>query len=100
MTNPDDHLTGPWKAVLAYESYAIDSLDKVDPEDEVSISIRRDSALPSDDGTLPGTYNSGDIIELWDGLYVEDGNPSTEAPARWAQAQAMAAGLNAAGAVA
>jgi hypothetical protein len=97
MTDTTDHLRGPWRAILADEcGDVVDSLDGFEPDDEVTITIRRGSALPDEDGELPGTYRSGDIIELWDGLYVEDGDPSTDAPARWAQAQAMAAGLNAA----
>lgn len=96
-----DHLRGPWQAVLADNyGYAMDGLDGLNPDDEVSISIRRGSALPvfrdDDEPRLPGTCKSGDVIELWNHLYVEDGDPSTDAPARWAQAQAMAAGLNAA----
>jgi hypothetical protein len=101
MTNTTDHLREPWKAVLADEDGDIlDGLDGLDPDNEVSISIRRGTALPDERGALPGTYKSGDIIELWDFLYVEDGDPSTDAPARWAQAQAMAAGLNSAEAAA
>src|ERR1051325_2811537 len=93
-----NHLTGPWTAVMSIDGEILDrtqTFDTLAPDDEVEISIRRGSALPDHDGYLPGSYASGDIIELWDGLYVEDGDPSTDAPARWAQAQAMAAGLNA-----
>lgn len=99
MTN-SDFLRGPWQAVLSVGGEILDrtqTFDTLAPDDEVEISIRRGSALPDEDGYLPGTCRSGDLIVLWDDLYVEDGDPSTDAPARWAQAQAMAAGLNAVG---
>lgn len=95
-----DALRGPWQAVLIDgDGYVIDNMSDLHPHQEVSISIRRWSALPTGpvgEQRLPGTCRSGDVIELWDYLYVEDGDPSTDAPARWAQAQAMAAGLNSA----
>lgn len=92
-----DTLRGPWHAVLTTDDgFVIDNLDGLNPDDEVSISIRRGTSLPDEDGHAPGGGFSGDMIELWEHLYVEDGDPSTDAPARWAQAQAMAAGLNAA----
>lgn len=99
MSEISEHLRGPWKAILAQGAEVLegpDPLGDLDPSDEVDISIRRGSALPDSDGFLNGTYASGDIIELWDDLYVEDGDPSTDADARWLQAQAMADGLNAA----
>jgi hypothetical protein len=99
MTN-SDYLRGPWLAVLSMGGEILDrtqTFDTLNPGDGVEISIRRGTALPDEDGYLPGTCKSGDVIELWQDLYVEDGDPSTDAPARWAQAQAMAAGLNAAG---
>lgn len=95
-----EHLRGPWQAILSQAGDVLDGTDPLgdlNPDDEVDISIRRGSALPDEDGSLPGSYRSGDAIELWDDMYVEDGDPSTDADARWAQAQAMAAGLNAAG---
>lgn len=94
-------LRGPWQAVLTDDyGFVLDNLDDSSPEDEVRISIRRGSALPTErhgNLRLPGTCMSGDVIKLWDNLYVEDGDPSTDAAARWTQAQAMAAGLNVAG---
>lgn len=91
-------LRGPWRAILAQTGDVVpdDELGALDASDEVDISIRRGSALPDDEGRLPGTCYSADVIELWEDLYVEDGDPGTSADARWAQAQAMAAGLNAA----
>ncbi|WP_250029697.1 hypothetical protein [Paractinoplanes maris] len=98
-----NHLSGPWRAVLVADEdgngrFEVENFDYMTGSDEVDISIRRGTALPDVDGNLPVSYRSGDIIELWEGLYVEDGDPSTDGPARWAQAQAMAAGLNAASA--
>ncbi|RKR92633.1 hypothetical protein BDK92_7075 [Micromonospora pisi] len=107
-TEPDinEHLRGPWRAILTdTDGFVLDDLTDLTDEDEVNISIRRGTALPSGpDSTedermnlrLPNPCYAGDIIRLWDSLYVEDGDPSTDAPARWAQAQAMADGLNAA----
>ncbi|MEU8158157.1 hypothetical protein AB0B94_31265 [Micromonospora sp. NPDC048986] len=105
MPAAGEHLRGPWRAIVADDhGFILDSLDDLNGDDEVKISIRRGSALPTagddsddDDERLPGSCSSGDLIELWDHLYVEDGDPSTDAPARWVQAQAMADGLNAAG---
>ncbi|MEU5946274.1 hypothetical protein ABZ793_12015 [Micromonospora sp. NPDC047465] len=100
-SNTADALRGPWQACLTDDyGFVLDNLDDSDPADEVRISIRRGSALPKDrhgNLRLPGTCLSGDVIDLWDGIYVEDGDLSTDAAARWAQAQAMADGLNAAG---
>lgn len=93
------HRAAPWKAVLAQGAEILegpDPLGGLDPGAEVDISIRRASALPDADGFLPGSYATGDAIDLWQDIYVEDGDPSTDADARWAQAQAMADGLNAA----
>ncbi len=98
-----DHPRGPWQAVLSYrgESYPDMRTARIelDRRGEVDISVRRGTALPheDDDGYLPDGYNSGDVAYQLDGVYFSDGDPSTDAEARWAQAQAMAAGLNAAG---
>lgn len=99
MTAPDvtAALRGPWQAVLTCSNnyaQAIASLDEVGPDDEVNISIRRATARPDRSGFLPAVPDPDDVIELWDDLMVED----EDAPARWPQAQAMAAGLNAAAA--
>jgi hypothetical protein len=99
QTAPDtttaNALRGPWTAVLSTRGDIVDDLTELLPDAEVDISIRRGSARPDDDGYLSGTCYSGDVIRLWENLYVEDGDPSTDAAARWVQAQAMAAGLNA-----
>lgn len=108
-----DALCGPWQAVLAdrhgfvYNSVT-DAVENVeDPYEEVTVTVVRGTALPTDrDGTtgcrlrLPRSYNSGDVAyEIDDVCLVDADDPSVEAEARWVQAQAMAAGLNAAGAV-
>lgn len=87
----NDHLTGPWMAVLSdSDGYTADSFADIEG-DEVHISIRCGTALPDEEGKLPGTYNSDDLIEVFED-YIEEG-----ARSRWVQAQAMAAGLNTAG---
>lgn len=99
MPEINEHLRGPWKAILSQHGDVLegpDPLGGLDVGDEVDISIRRGSALPDEFGSLPGTCFTGDVIDLWDDLYVEDGDDSTSADARWSQAQAMADGLNAA----
>ncbi|WP_433731087.1 hypothetical protein ACQP2Y_21785 [Actinoplanes sp. CA-051413] len=90
----NDYLTGPWTAFLSEpDGYVIDSLADAE-SGEVEISIRRGTALPDDEGHLPGSYRGDDLIEIFED-YIEEG-----AVARWAQAQAMASGLNAAAEVA
>lgn len=101
MVEIREHLRGPWKAFMSQGAWVYDGDDPFggfDNGDTVDISIRRASALPVADGHLPGTCRSGDLIELWEGLYFEDedDDPTTTAGARWAQARAMADGLNAA----
>ena len=96
------HLTAPWRAVLADDlGFVLVGLDHLDPGcGEVTISIRRASALPiardAEESELPASARPGDVIALWDHVDVDGGDPSTDAAARWAQAQAMADGLNAA----
>lgn len=101
MTN-SDYLRGPWTAVISNAGDAYDSvrtaLIELGMDGEVDISVRRGTAAP-DDGYLPGSYASGDVAyELNDVYLSADGDASVAAEARFAQAQAMAAGLNAAGA--
>lgn len=100
-------LTGPWLAVVAdrygfvYDSVA-DAKDSAE-DDEVKISVVRGTAMPNDrNGTtgvllrLPGSHDSGDVAYELDDVYLDDEDESVAADARYAQAQAMAAGLNAA----
>jgi hypothetical protein len=102
------HLAGPWQAVLAesdgfvYDSVA-DALENAeDPEGEFTVTVVRGSAMPNDRSgcrlRLPGSFLSGDKAYELDDVYLDgDGDESVSAVARFAQAQAMAAGLNAAG---
>lgn len=109
MTNPD-FLRGPWVAVLAdplgfvYDSPQDARENADDPTDDFRIRIVRDSALPNDRSgdrlRLPSSYHEGDIAhDLYDVWLVDADEESVGAEARRAQAQAMAAGLNAAGQV-
>lgn len=100
-----DHLRGPWSAVLSCDGYCYntvaEALADLDPDDEMTISVRRGSALPhggpnDPDPVLPGTYASGDCIFEIDVYLGGDGDLSTGCAARYAQAEAMAEGLNAA----
>jgi hypothetical protein len=96
-----DHLRGPWQAVISARGDAYDgvrtALIELGEEGEVDISVRRGSAAP-DDGCLPGSYHTGDVAYELEYVYLVDpDDPSVGAEARFAQAQAMAAGLNAAG---
>lgn len=92
-------LDGPWLAYLSdADGFVIASPvdadnDGAEPED-LRIQVVRRSALPAEDvGDLrmPGTWASPDRIVEWD-----DFDDWDEVKARWVQAQAMAAGLNAA----
>jgi hypothetical protein len=101
MTAPNaEHLRGPWQAVIACAGDAYDSVRtariELGMDGEVDISVRRGSAAP-DDGWLPGIHQTGDVAyELEYVPLTPDGDESVAAEARFAQAQAMAAGLNAA----
>jgi hypothetical protein len=100
-------LAGPWLAVLADRwGYVYDSVDDAranveDPDDEVKVTVVRGTAVPNDrDGLrlrLPGSCHSGDVAYELDDVYLDDpDDPSIGAEVRLEQAQAMAAGLNAA----
>ncbi len=105
MTDQQTALTGPWTAVLAdrhgfvYATFAL-ALDDLgaDHDEEMEISVRRGSAAPVEQhGNLrnPGSYSSGDLAyELDDVWLVDPDDPSIGAEARYAQAVAMATGLN------
>lgn len=104
----NDFLRGPWLAVLAdCDGFVFESIDEAredaDESEEFRVSVIRGTAMPSerldedDTPRLPGSHNSGDQVFELDGLYLDgDGDLSVSAEARYAQAQAMAAGLNAA----
>lgn len=103
-----EHLKGPWIAVLAdrygfvYESLA-DALENAeDPEFETfEISVRRGTAAVIKPAgvrsRLPGSYSCGDLAYEIDDVYLNDDDDSVGGEARYEQAKAMAAGLNAAG---
>lgn len=102
------HLAGPWQAVLATrDGFVLDSIEEAiedfGEDEEVRITIVRDTAVPTDrNGTtgdvlrLPGSYKSGDMIFELEAYLTDPDDESMGAAARWAQAQAMCAGLNAA----
>lgn len=93
-----DTLRGPWKALIVHEGWVETDFTELDPEDEVDIAIVRDTALPDNEGKMPGTRKSGDVAFESEDIYVDgEGDPTTAAPAVYARARAMAAGLNAAG---
>lgn len=85
---------GPWKALIVRESWVEDNFSDLAAEDEVDIVIVRGSALPDDEGHMPGTYKSDDVAFEAEDIYV-DGDGGIDAPTVYARAQVMAAGLNA-----
>lgn len=94
---------GPWLAVLAdragdvYPTYAM-AADILLPESEMTISIVRATAMPvgeDDSFRLPEQHNTGDLISQTDAYLIDDEDDSVGAEAKYAQALAMAAGLNA-----
>ncbi|MEU4640870.1 hypothetical protein [Micromonospora sp. NPDC023814] len=100
-------LRGPWLAVLAdrtgavYPTYA-EAAKVLFDDTEMTIQVVRDSAEPVDDEDaegmrLPQQYFAGDLIFEIDAFLVDEEDPALGAKARYAQAQAMADGLNAAG---
>lgn len=101
----NQNTSSPWVAYLAsldgfvYQSVD-DAADDLGNEEEVRIGVARGSAAPKErDGglRLPGTYRAGDQAFEFE-TYTDDGygDESQSAATRYAQAQAMAAGLNAA----
>lgn len=97
MSDVSEHLRGPWVAVLS-ERYGTvyDSVEDADEGEELEVSVVRGSAAPRA-GQMPGSYQSGDVALCWEDLSVDgDADSSTGAAARFEQAKAMAAGLNAA----
>lgn len=106
-----NHLAGPWLAVLAdrdgfvYDSFA-DAVEQLGEEhdEEMTVSVVRGTAMPSEklDGDdiprMTGSYSCGDVAHTFDDVWLVDPDDATiGAEARLTQAQAMAAGLNAAG---
>ncbi|AEV86697.1 hypothetical protein ACWT_5680 [Actinoplanes sp. SE50] len=93
MTN--DHLRGPWQAVLSYRGEPLPDIAALNGEDGADFSICRGTAIPVDLGggllDWPRSFSGDDVIELWEDVEYD------EAKIRWVQVQAMVAGLNAAG---
>ncbi len=85
-----EHLRGPWQVVLSTEGTIISGLDELETGEDADFCIVRASAIPVD-GDWPRVFSGDDVIELWEDLEPD------EAEIRLVQAQAMAAGLNAAG---
>lgn len=92
-----------WQAVL-HDNYgnvwtvedAVESHDSERGFDfAMEVSIARGTAAPVD-GRMPGTTDPGDTLCNWDEFDGENDDELTVFRRRWAQAQAMAAGLNAA----
>jgi hypothetical protein len=103
-----EHLRGPWSAFLAdRHGFVYESMDDArenveDPYEEVTITVVRGTAMPNDRSgcrlRLPGSHHCGDKAYELDDVYLDDpDDPSVGAEARFEQAKAMAAGLNAAG---
>lgn len=95
-------IAGPWRAVLADidDRTVYDSVEAARAElgydGEVMVAVVRGTAMPQEiAGRLyrPGVYDAGDLAYEVDG-YVVDADASLGAAARYAQARAMAAGLN------
>lgn len=102
-----DHLRGPWKAVITDESRTVAWFDlegataKATFADDVFIvAIVRDSGLPAGDGpafTPQPAWFEADMAHEIECPLIDDADERLSLKSRWAQAQAMAAGLNAAG---
>lgn len=103
-----EHLRGPWLAVLANRGDVYPTFEmaaEMLPDDaEMTISVVRGTALPVDNEDADGmrtassckSYNVGDEIFEIDAWLIDPDDAGCGAEARYAQAQAMADGLNAA----
>lgn len=92
MTEANEHLRGPWKAYLVtFEGDAYASLDEVPDGVGPATAVLRGSALPVD-GRLPDDGSEEDVLFVLGPDEFHDW--ARQLPARWAQAQAVAAGLN------
>ncbi|WP_431977622.1 hypothetical protein [Micromonospora haikouensis] len=103
-------LRGPWLAVLAdrhgtvYPTYA-EATRRLPDDAEMTIRVVRGDAMPVDDPDGEGMHLSDDSFHYGDQAYeidawlVDPDDESVGAQARYAQAQAMADGLNAAGGI-
>jgi len=102
-----DALRGPWLAVLAdldgtvYPTYELAARDLPD-DAEMTVRVVRDTAMPVDDPDGDGMqlaeqYHYRDLAYEIDAWLIDPDDESVGARARYAQAQHMADGLNAAG---
>jgi len=91
-----------WQAVIADENGHVynsttDALNVLWEDDEIRIRVVRGTAAPwvDVDGGLrmPHSYSSGDVASDIE-CYLVDDDESVSAAVRFAQAKAMAAGLN------
>lgn len=107
MTNPSIPDEKTWVALIAdpygfvYESAEDARENAEDPKgEEFEISVRRGTAAAlrpaGDRPRLPGTYLSGDMAYQLEDVWLDDVDETVGLAVRFAQAQAMAAGLNAA----
>jgi hypothetical protein len=96
----------PWVAVLADLDGTVyptveEAIKHLGEDGEVQISVVRGTAAPTghDGGLLsmPGSWHLGDVACDTDAYLVDPDDESIGARARYEQAKAMAAGLNAAG---
>ncbi len=116
MTTETAALRGPWHAYIAeLEGFVYPDMSDLrenceefgDPEAAFEVVIVRGSAMPKPAGCrdrLPGSHTAADKAFKADNLYLDDDitgevDESESVSAIFARAQAMAAGLNAAGAV-
>lgn len=98
MSEISKHLRGPWVAAM----YGSDGFCETDPADLMdsfaTVAVVRGSAAPTErDGGLrmPGVYAPGDVLYEVDDDIDDDDDAGTGLGARWEQAQAVAAALNA-----
>lgn len=100
MTDTRTALAGPWQTIISAGGDQYTDLDtarlELGDEGEITISICRDSALP-EDAVMPGSYLTSDVAYTVDDVYLGDDDGDLSAEAELARAEAMCAGLNAAG---
>jgi hypothetical protein len=86
-------LRGPWVAVLADHYGFLLEPEEITEDDEVEVSVVRDTAVPVGN-RCPGSHRSGDVLFEHDGYWVDEDDDSISLRTRWEQAQAVAAALN------
>jgi hypothetical protein len=96
-----EHLRGTGVAVLADDDGSVyssveDAIESLGEDGEVQISVVRGSAAPDNRSGLPETFRVGDVASDVEAYLVDPDDQTVGAVARFEQAKAMAAGLNAA----